>query len=123
MILGCFYTLSDTMSTGKTIAVLRKQKNWSQTGLANESNISRMMIGKYERDEPSPSIDAAKKTVDSLGVSLDALVGEEVNTNFDKVALSRIQTVLEMDESKKNVLLDLIDTYIRDYKTKKAYAS
>ncbi len=111
------------MSTGKIIAELRKQKNWSQTELAKESQISRVMIGKYERDEASPSIDAAKKIADSLGVSLDALVGKGLNAGFDKPTLARMQAVMEMDESKKNVLLDLIDTYIRDYRAKKAYAS
>lgn len=123
MILGRFYTFSDTMSTGKIIAELRKQKNWSQSDLAKESQISRVMIGKYERDEASPSIDAAKKIADSLGVSLDALVGEGLNAGFDKPTLARMQAVMEMEESKKNVLLDLIDTYIRDYRAKKAYAS
>jgi transcriptional regulator with XRE-family HTH domain len=111
------------MSTGKIIAELRKQKNWSQSDLARESQISRVMIGKYERDEASPSIDAAKKIADSLGVSLDALVGQGLNASIDKPTLARIQAVMEMDESKKNVLLDLIDTYIRDYRAKKAYVS
>lgn len=111
------------MSTGKIIAELRKQKNWSQTELSNESGISRVMIGKYERDEASPSIEAAKKIADTLGVSLDALVGEGINAAFDKITLARMQAVMEMDDSKKSVLIDLIDTYIRDYRAKKAYAT
>jgi len=35
------------------------------------------MIGKYERDDASPSIDAAKKIADPMGVSLDALAGQD----------------------------------------------
>ena len=46
---------------------------------------------------------------------------EGENAAFDKVTLSRMQADMEMDENKKNVLLDLIDTYIRDYRAKKAY--
>lgn len=46
------------------------------------------MIGKYERGEAIPSIDAAKKIADALEVSLDYLVGEGINSKLDKQALS-----------------------------------
>jgi transcriptional regulator with XRE-family HTH domain len=117
-----FYILLDTMSTGKIITELRKLKAWSQTDLADKSGISRVMIGKYERDEASPSIDAAKKIADALEVSLDALVGQGIGAQFDKKTIARLQDLMDMEESKKNVLFDLIDTYIRDYKAKQAYA-
>jgi ribosome-binding protein aMBF1 (putative translation factor) len=42
------------------------------------------MIGKYERWEAVPSIDAAKKIADALEVSLDHLVGEGLNNGLDK---------------------------------------
>lgn len=80
------------------------------------------MIGKYERAEAVPSIDAAKKIADALGVSLDYLVGETSQTTFDKRTLERIQELEFLEESKKQTLYDLIDTYIRDFKTRKAFA-
>ncbi|WP_211092875.1 helix-turn-helix domain-containing protein [Chitinophaga polysaccharea] len=49
------------MNIGKIIAELRDKKGWSQTDLADKSDVSRVMIGKYERGEALPSIDAAKK--------------------------------------------------------------
>jgi transcriptional regulator with XRE-family HTH domain len=49
------------METGKIIASLRDKKGLSQTELADKSGVSRVMIGKYERGEAMPSIDAAKK--------------------------------------------------------------
>ncbi len=39
----------------------RDKNNFSQSDLAEKSNVSRVMIGKYERGEAIPSIDAAKK--------------------------------------------------------------
>ncbi|NJS42111.1 helix-turn-helix transcriptional regulator, partial [Candidatus Gracilibacteria bacterium] len=63
---------------------LRDKKGWSQTDLAQNSNVSRVMIGKYERGEAVPSIDAAKKIADAFEVSLDFLVGEGQNAMFDK---------------------------------------
>lgn len=111
------------MDTGNIIVTLRNQKKWSQSDLANESGISRVMIGKYERDEAVPSIEAAKKIADACEVTLDYLVGEGQNAPFDKKTLQRIQEIMELEESKRTVLLDLIDTYIRDFKTRQAYAS
>ncbi|WP_237390555.1 helix-turn-helix domain-containing protein [Fulvivirga sediminis] len=72
------------MNTGKIIADLREQMVWSQTDLANKSDVSRVMIGKYERGEASPSIEAAKKIADAFDVSLDYLVCEGQNAKFDK---------------------------------------
>jgi transcriptional regulator with XRE-family HTH domain len=41
-------------------------------------------INKYERGEAVPSIEAAKKIADAFEVSLDYLVGEGINSKFDK---------------------------------------
>ena len=107
------------MNTGKIIADARDAKAWSQTDLADASGVSRVMIGKYERGEAVPSLDAAKKIADALEVSLDYLVGEGVNNKFDKKTL-KLQEIELIEEPKKTVLFDLIDTYIRDAKVRKA---
>lgn len=49
------------METGNIIITFRKEKDWSQSQLATNSGVSREMIGKYERGEAVPSLDAAKK--------------------------------------------------------------
>ena len=110
------------MNTGKIIAELRDKKGWNQGELATSSGVSRVMIGKYERGEAVPSIDAAKKIADALEVSLDHLVGEGVLNGFDKKTLKRFQDLQLLEEDKQKTLFDLIDTYIRDAKTRKAHA-
>lgn len=80
------------------------------------------MIGKYERGEAIPSIDAAKKIADALEVSLDYLVGEGINSKLDKQALKRLQDLEHLEDDKKKMLFDMIDTYIRDAKARKAYS-
>jgi transcriptional regulator with XRE-family HTH domain len=109
------------MNTGKIISDLRDKKGWSQTDLADKSGVSRVMIGKYERAEAVPSIDAAKKIADALEVSLDYLVGEGINAHFDKKTLKRLEELELLEDDKKKILYDLIDTYIRDAKARKAY--
>ena len=110
------------MNTGKIISELRNEKNWSQTDLANKSSVSREMIGKYERDEAMPSIEAAKKIADAFEVPLVRLVSEGVNAKFDKKPLKRYHYLEIFEYDKKRTLFDLIDTYIRDAKARHAYA-
>ena len=109
------------MNTGKIIAGLRDKRSWSQADLAQQSGVSRVMIGKYERGIAVPSIDAAKKIADALEVSLDYLVGDGIGSDFDKKTLARFKELLQLDEAKRDTLFDLIDTYIRDAKVRNAH--
>lgn len=107
----------------KIITDLRKEKGWSQTDLAKESNVSREIIGKYERGEAVPSIEFAKRIADAFGVSLDFLVGEGTHASFDKKTLKRMQEIESMKPELKECLFSVIDSVIRDYKTQQAYSN
>lgn len=109
------------METGKIIATLRDAKGWSQTDLANNSGVSHVMIGKYERGEAVPSIDAAKKIADTFEVSLDYLVDEGQNAKFDKKTVQRLQDIEALNPTIKDKLFFLIDTVIRNTNAQKAY--
>ncbi|WP_092441124.1 helix-turn-helix domain-containing protein [Williamwhitmania taraxaci] len=61
------------MNIGSKITELRKTQSWSQADLAEKIQASRVIVGKYERNEAAPSIDIAKKIADAFGISLDYL--------------------------------------------------
>lgn len=111
------------MNTGKIIERLRKQQNWSQSELADKTNVSRVMIGKYEREEAVPSIEAAKSIADAFDVSLDYLVGEGQISTYNKEIIKRIDDIENLDEDTKSKLFFLIDNVIQNFKTKQAFAS
>ena len=69
-----------------------------------------------------PSIEATKKIADAFEVPLNNLVGEGLLKGFDKKSLKLFQGLEHFKEDKKKTLFDLIDTYIRDAKARKAYA-
>jgi len=79
------------------------------------------MIGKYERGEAVPSIDAAKKIADALEASLDYLVGEGALATLDKKLLKRIEDIGHLDEETQKHPFFLMDNVIQNYKTKKAF--
>jgi transcriptional regulator with XRE-family HTH domain len=109
------------MNFFKILVELRKQKNLSQGDLADMSGVSREMISKYERNEAVPSLDAAKKLADSLEVSLDYLVGEGINSKFDKKNMKRLQDIEKLDGETKDKMFFFIDMVLRDSKAKQAY--
>jgi transcriptional regulator with XRE-family HTH domain len=85
--------------------------------------VRRAIIGKYERGEAVPSIDAAKKIADAFEVSMDYLVGEGVHISFDKKKLKRLQDIEKLDSDVKEKLYFVIDNIIQNVKAKKALAS
>jgi transcriptional regulator with XRE-family HTH domain len=110
------------MNIGDKIAALRKAKKISQAELAREAGVSREIIGRYERNEVSPSVDVAKKIADALEVSLDYLAGDGERATFDKQTLKLIDEIEELEPSIKDKLLFLANAIIRDAKTGKAYS-
>jgi transcriptional regulator with XRE-family HTH domain len=110
------------MKIDRILTDLRKKEGWSQADLAEKTGVSQVMIGKYERGDAIPSFEVAKKIADAFGVSLDYLVGEGQNAQFDKKILQRIENIQSLDTNTQSVLFNIIDTYLRDAKARQAYA-
>jgi transcriptional regulator with XRE-family HTH domain len=111
------------MNISKSLIELRKKSNLSQADLASKTGISQVMVGKYERGDASPSIEVAKKIADVFEVSLDSLIGEGQNVTFDKKIIERIKDIQNLDNDTQCILFNLIDTYIQNYKAKKAFSA
>lgn len=100
------------METGSIITSLRKEREWSQTDLATKSKVSREMIGKYERGEAVPSIEAAKKIARAFGVSLDYLAGEATSAAFDRKTVERLQDIEKLDAGEREHVFALLDAFL-----------
>ena len=112
------------MKLGEKITKLKKLKNLSQVALAEATGISRDAISKYERGDSVPSVDYAKRIADALGVSLDYLMSDSDKEDvLDNEAVKRIKEIQVLPVSEKDKIYSVIDALIRDYRTKKAYAS
>lgn len=105
-------------SFGKRLADCRKVKNLSQKELAEIFNTSHTTIGKYERDEMNPSIEAAKKLAKILGTTVGYLLGETKDADLfkDPKMLQRFQDIVALPEEQKKSLLLNIDHFIRSAK-------
>ena len=109
-------------SFGKKLRECREEKGFFQAELANQIDAYHPIIGKYERDEAKPSIEAAAKMADILEVSLDYLVGA-TDIEPDKKTLNRILELQKLPEDVKDKLFYFIDMSIRNFKAKQAYGA
>ena len=110
------------MTIGEHIMLLRKQKGWSQTDLGKAIGTSGDVIGRYEREVITPSIDVIINVADALDVSIDFLVGKSKMV-LDKQAVKRLEDISKLPDDNKGFVLNLIDMALRDFKVKKAHAS
>ncbi|HEU4495728.1 MAG TPA: helix-turn-helix transcriptional regulator [Flavobacterium sp.] len=111
------------MKTGSNITLLRKEKGLSREDLGSTVGTSGAVIGRYEREEITPSVEIANKIAQALGVSLDYLVGNNSVVAKDKKIVERLEVIAGMPDEEQRQLLNVIDALIRDYKTKQAYGS
>ena len=63
---------------GEKLMTLRKKSGYSQQELADRLKVSRQTISNWELNQGAPSIDKAKELADIYKISLDDLVGDEV---------------------------------------------
>lgn len=109
---------------GKKLRECREAKKLSQSELAKKINAHHSIIGRYERDEVKPTIDVVKKLADILNVTAGFLLGESENDNLfkDPDMLDRFKDISGLNDEDKKCLLANVDAFLRDAKTRKAYA-
>ena len=110
------------MTIGEHILILRKKQKLSQAALGKKVNTSGDIIGRYERNIITPSIDVIIKIADALNVSIDFLVGK-TSIELNKQILKRMEHISKLSDQEKNQIFLVIDALIRDFNAKKTYSS
>ncbi|WP_423740197.1 helix-turn-helix domain-containing protein [Flavobacterium columnare] len=110
------------LNIGERITQLRKQFNLSQDELAKKINVSRTIIGNYERNTNTPSIEVLIKIAKTFNVTVDYLIGEGELSSYDKEVMKRIEDIDKLDKNTKEHLYFLVDNIIQNFKTKQAFS-
>jgi len=108
------------MSLGSRLITIRKEHKISQTDLAEKVGIHANVLGRYERDEATPSVEVAAKLSDALGVSLDYMVGK-TDVELDKSILDKVIAIQKLPEEDKLHIMYSLDGLIQHAKTRLAY--
>ena len=86
------------MTFGERVSLTRKKLKISQEKLAKEISTSAPVVGRYERNEIKPSVEVAAKIANTLGVTIDYLIGNSDNVAFDKRTLKRLEEIESLYE-------------------------
>jgi len=108
------------MTLGEHILSLRKKQNLSQAALGKMISTSGDIIGRYERNIMTPSIDVIIKIADALNVSIDFLVGK-TSLELDNNILKRLEDISKLSPDEKDKIFMVIDTFLRDANARAAY--
>jgi transcriptional regulator with XRE-family HTH domain len=108
------------MSVGSRISRIRKEHKTAQAELAEKVGIHPNVLGRYEREEATPSVDVAAKIANALGVSLDYLVGN-TDIELDKTILDKVITIQKLPEEDRTHIMYSLDGLIQHAKTRLAY--
>lgn len=74
------------MTLGERIYCMRKEKGLSQEQIANELEVSRQSISKWELDQTTPEIDNLIKLSEIFNVTIDGLIKGENQTTKESPA-------------------------------------
>lgn len=109
------------ITTANRLYELRKQHGYSQDELAEMLNVSRQAVSKWERSESSPDTDNLIALARLYNVSLDQLLGFDVNKNGDDESQSSCDEEatepddgLHIDDGKNHVHIDGSGIHVQD---------
>lgn len=120
--------MSQKNKLGQRITELRKTKNWSQSDLAAKVGVSYAQIGRYETKDAQPPAAVLKKIAEALDTTVDFLLNGNTEDKakaslVDAEVIRYFKEVDNLPADDKSALLRVIGGFLRDVKTKQAYAS
>jgi transcriptional regulator with XRE-family HTH domain len=116
------------MAFGERLKQAREKKQLSKVALSKLVNVHYSQIGRYERDQASPSADMLKKIANELDVSTDFLMNgtssdladEQIN---DKALINQFKKISGLSEENKKVVMALIEAFLFQQEMKSRLAS
>ena len=77
------------MKISEKIVILRKRFGYSQEDLANELDISRQSVYKWETHNSTPDLDNIKKMANLFNVSFDKLLDDNIDITVEETIIEK----------------------------------
>ena len=97
---------------GQRLAHFRKKNGMTQQQLADELEITRELVGHYERRCENPSIDFLIKLSQTLSISVDELLDiqpEQTKRGPSPKALKIAEKISSLPKAKQSVVVNMIE--------------
>jgi transcriptional regulator with XRE-family HTH domain len=107
---------------GDRIKLLRKEKNWNQSELAEKIDADSRQISRYEKGKVNPSVETLIKIAETFDVSFDYLLVEDSTRQpfqtDDKELLKYMKNIQVLASDDKKCLYHIIDAFLTRNKIK-----
>lgn len=118
---------TEKSSFGQRLKEAREAKGLTKEKFGKLVKIHYSQIGRYERNEASPSADALKKMANALDVSTDYLMNGTTadlaaESIQDKILITQFNRISELSEENKTVVSKLIDAFLFQQEMKQKLA-
>jgi len=104
-------------SLGQRIAMLRKERGYTQLELAGKIGINRVLISDYERDKIRPHYEIIIHLAIALEVTTDELLGlKALKQNENKPSLKilrRMKKIEALSDNHQKFILKAIDSHLK----------
>jgi transcriptional regulator with XRE-family HTH domain len=104
-------------SIGQRLARLRKERGYTQVGLAEKTGTSQVLISAYETDRTALSAEMAVRFAVALEVTTDELLHPNVKTKSTAKpslrVMRRLEQIEKLPESKQSFILSALDSMLR----------
>lgn len=122
------HTKNNKSSFGNRLKEAREAKGFTKDKFGKLVKIHYSQIGRYERNEASPSADVLKKMANALDVSTDYLMNgttaDLAAENIqDKTLINQFNRITELSEENKTVVSKLIDAFLFQQEMKQKLAN
>ena len=115
-------TTKPTPAFGARLAALRQEREWTQAQLAEKLGVRVKAVTYYEREVSSPTTRTLSRVAEALGVEpselLDATSAKRAARKPGPASQleQRIAALRELPRERQKVVLNVIDTFLRDAK-------
>lgn len=114
-------------SFGQRLKTAREAKGLSKVELGKRVKVHYSQIGRYERDQASPSADVLTKLANQLDVTTDFLMNGSTGDMAaekiqDKILITQFNRITELSEENKIVVSKLIDAFLFQQEMKQKLA-
>lgn len=99
---------------GKRIRETRIKKKYTQQRLAEEAGIGQMYLGEIERGVKMPSLRIFVRIVETLEVSADYILKDELSSGAHYVYDEVCEKLNRLSPKQRKTASDILDAYIRN---------
>jgi len=113
-------TTKPTPAFGARLAALRQERGWTQAALAEKLGVSVKAATYYEREVSSPTTRTLARIAEAFGIEpaalLDSAPAKRAASKPGPASQleQRIAALRELPRERQKVVLNVIDTFLRD---------